>query len=139
MKLKMSLPTRPGLIYLTPSLDILALVLVFPIFISAFSSNSGIELTTPDSMHRFSKLTHPIVVSITGGKNPKIWVYKRQVSEFELRDVLAEEAEKYHGGGAVSVVFKVDFSVPSGLKARVSEILLSGGYRVYDARNPTLK
>ena len=139
MKLEMSLPTRPGLVFLAPGLDLLALVLIFPVFVSAFASNSGYEVKLPDSLHRIARMEHSISVSIKGGSEPQIWVNTQKVSERELVSVVARESEDWQGGGSVGIVLRVDRSVPSGVMSRIRERLSFEGYRVYIAGKPTMK
>lgn len=141
MKLQMSLPQRPGMIYTMPVLDILVLVLVFPLLGSSFTTNAGIQLTLPDTSHRFDRMEHSIIVTVSGAKrrDRQIWINRRKVKERDLLEELAKEAVNWQGGGAVGIIYRVDASVPSGYKVRIGDQLLAEGYRVYDAGNPASK
>ena len=141
MKLEMSLPQRPGLIYTMPVLDILVLVLVFPLLGSSFTTDAGIQLTLPDTGHRFDRMEHSIVVTVNGtnDRDRQIWINRRKVKERDLLDELSKEAVSWQGGGAVGIIYRVDENVPSGYKVRIGDKLLAEGYRVYDAGNPASK
>ncbi len=136
MKLEMSLPQRPGLIYTMPVLDILVLVLIFPLLGSSFSTNAGVELRLEDTSHRYERMERSIIVTIKGVDKREIYVNDRLVSERSLLDELAIEAKKWKGGGAVGIVYRVDVRVPSGYKALIADRLLEEGYRVYNQGNP---
>lgn len=135
MKLKMSLTRRPGLIHMIPGLDILALVLVFPLFGHSFTSFSGVEIELPESQHRLKRMERSIEVSVKGVGNLQIWVNKNKVDEDDLIDVLKDEALNWKSGGAVGVILKVDNQVSSGDKARIVDLLTTlRGFKFYDAR-----
>ncbi len=139
MKLEMSLPQRPGLIYTMPVLDILVLVLVFPLLGSSFTTDAGIELTLPDTGHRFDRMERSIVVTVKGSTEQQIFINRRLVKERDMLEELANEAVNWRGGGAVGIIFRVDKRVPSGYKTFIGDKLLAEGYRVYDAGNPASK
>lgn len=139
MKLEMSLPQRPGLIYTLPVLDILVLVLVFPLLGSSFTTNAGIELVLPDTGHRFDRMERSIVVTVKGSTEQQIYINRRLVKERDLLEELVNEAVNWQGGGAVGIIFRVDKRVPSGYKTFIGDKLLAEGYRVYDAGNPASK
>ena len=135
MKLKMSLTRRPGLIHMIPGLDILALVLVFPLLGLSFTSISGVEIGLPESPHRLKRMERSIEVSVKGVGDLQIWVNKNKVSEDALLNVLKNEALNWSGGGKVGVILKVDRQVSSGDKDRIVDLLASlSGFKIYDAR-----
>ncbi len=139
MKLEMSLPQRPGLIYTMPVLDILVLVLVFPLLGSAFTTDAGIELSLPDTGHRFDRMEHSIVVTVKGADEKQIYINRKLVKERDMLGELAKEAVSWQSGGAVGIILRVDERVPSGYKTRIGDQLLAKGYKVYDAGNPASK
>ena len=139
MKLEMSLPQRPGLIYTIPVLDILVLVLVFPLLGSSFTTDAGIELLLPDTGHRFDRMERSIVVTVKGSTEQEIFINRRLVKEREMLEELEKEAINWQGGGAVGIILRVDKRVPSGYKTFIADKLLAEDYRVYDAGNPASK
>ena len=139
MKLEMSLPQRPGLIYTMPVLDILVLVLIFPLLGSSFSTDAGVSLRLQDTSHRFERMERSIIVTIKGMKEREIYINRRLVDEGELLSELAKEAKKWKSGGRVGIIYRVDKQVPSGYKDRISDMLLGADYQVYNAGNPSGK
>ncbi len=139
MKLEMSLPERPGLIYSIPILDLLVLVLVFPLLGSSFTTDAGIELALPDTGHRFDRMERSIVVTVKGSTEQQIFINRRLVKQRDLLEELEKEAVNWQGGGAVGIILRVDKRVPSGYKTFIGDRLLAEGYRVYDAGNPASK
>ncbi len=139
MKLEMTLPSRPGLIYMLPGMDILALVLILPLIVSSFKSNAGIEIVLPDSVHRLALLERSVQVSIKGVINPKIWVNKQQVKEKDLLELIAKEISFKEGDGTVAIALQVDVKVPSGYKQRIIEMLQIEHYRVFDMLAPAMR
>ena len=122
-----------------PVLDILVLVLVFPLLGSSFTTDAGIELSLPDTGHRFDRMEHSIVVTVKGLTERQIFINRRLVKERDMLEELSKEAVSWQGGGAVGIIFRVDKRVPSGYKTRIGDKLLAEGYRVYDAGNPASK
>ena len=139
MKLEMSLPQRPGLIYTMPVLDILVLVLVFPLLGSSFSTDAGVSLQLQDTSHRFERMERSIVLTIKGIDQQEIYINRRLVEEENLLVELEKEAKNWKSGGPVGVIYRVDKQVPSGYKDRISGLLLKEDYRVYNAGNPVSK
>lgn len=118
-----------------PGLDILALVLVFPLFGLSFTSISGVEIGLPESPHRLKRMERSIEVSVKGVGDLQVWVNKNKVSEDALLNVLKNEALNWSGGGKVGVILKVDRQVSSGDKDRIVDLLASlSGFKIYDAR-----
>ena len=139
MKLEMSLPQRPGLIYTMPVLDILVLVLIFPLLASSFSTDAGVSLKLQDTSHRFERMERSIVVTVKGGELREIYINRKLIEEKNLLSELALEAKNWKSGGPVGVIYRVDKQIPSGFKDRISDMLLEEGYRVYNAGNPASK
>jgi len=139
MKLEMSLPQRPGLIYTMPVLDILVLVLIFPLLGSSFSTDAGVSLQLPDTSHRIKRMENSIVVAVKGIDQHEIYVNRRLVDEDDLLEELKREASSWNSGGPVGVIYRVDSQVPSGYKDRIADLLLKAHYRVYSAGNPASK
>ncbi len=122
-----------------PVLDILVLVLVFPLLGSSFITDAGIELKLQDTDHRFERMEHSIVVTVKGSTEQQIYINRRLVKERDMLEELVTEAVKWQSGGAVGIILRVDKRVPSGYKSFIGDKLLAEGYRVYDAGNPASK
>ncbi len=136
MKLEMTLPSRPGLMYALPGVDILALILILPLLGSSFRSNTGIEITLAESMHRIAPLDRSVQVSIKGVVKPRIWVNKREVKEEDLLEAIANATSSKK---KPAIALQVDKRVPSGYKQRIQEMLLLKHYLVFDMRTPAMK
>jgi len=98
MKLEMSLPQRPGLIYTMPVLDILVLVLIFPLLASSFSTDAGVSLKLQDTSHRFLEAKN----WKSGGPVGVIYRVDKQIpSGFKDRisDMLLEEGYRVYNAG----------------------------------------
>jgi len=139
MKLKMTLPKRSGLIYTMPVLDVLVLVIIFPLMGSSFTTDAGVGLNLADSPWRFERMKRSIVVTVKGVTDRKLYVNRRLVNERNLLDELETESVTWQGGETVGVILRVDSRVPSGYKTRIENMLLADGYRVFNAGNPASK
>ena len=135
----MSLPQRPGLIYTMPVLDVLVLILVFPLLGSSFSTDAGVKLELQDTSHRFKRLENSIILTIKGGEKREVYINRRVVDEKKLLEELAVEAKNWNSGGKVNVIYRVDKQVPSGYKDSIADMLLGEGYQVYNAGNAASK
>ena len=110
MKLEMSLPEKPGLMHALPLLDLLALVMLFPLLTTSLVPQAGVEVELPETDFRLQRVANPIIVSITGGADPQYWVGKELVEESELMAVVQKRAESWDSGGAPAILMRVDKS-----------------------------
>ncbi|GAA5495279.1 hypothetical protein SAMN02745181_3569 [Rubritalea squalenifaciens DSM 18772] len=131
MKLQMSLPERPGMLHALPLLDLIALVLIFPLLGPSFVPLAGVEVKLPENDFRMQRFLNPIVVTVTAGQEPQIWVGKTKVRRDMLLDYVAKEAESWKSGGAPVVHMKVDRAVPDSFGEDLSYELLRAGYRCW--------
>ena len=119
MKLELTLPATPGFLHALPGVDILALVLIFPLLGSAFVRQAGMDVTLYESPWRYQQLDSPIVVTLGAGEDSPMWVNKKQV---ELADLESEikRLQGLAGGNAITtVVVRSDVSVLSGVEKSV--------------------
>lgn len=124
----MSLPEKPSFLHMLPVIDLLALVMLFPMLTSTLTTQAGVELELPETSFRLQRVSNPVVVSITGGIEPQFWVGKQQVEREDLLGVVKEHSQKWKGGGSPAVLLKVAKSSQSyGME--VSYQLLAEGYR----------
>ncbi len=127
MKLKLTLPSKPGFLHTLAGLDIIALILVFPLLGPSFAQQTGIEVTVHESPWRLSQMDNPIVVTLGVGSGNPIWVNKNLVPmenlEVEIKRVLDEE-----GGSAITTaVVRSDVAVASGVEKDVINRILQMG------------
>jgi biopolymer transport protein ExbD len=110
MKLEMSLPEKPGLMHALPLVDLLALVMLFPLLTTSLAPQAGVEVELPETDFRLQRVANPIIVSITGGAEPQYWIGKEQVEEADLVLKVQERAKSWDSGGPPAILMRVDKS-----------------------------
>jgi biopolymer transport protein ExbD len=133
MKLKMSLPERPGWIFVIPGFDFIALLLALVMLTGVVAKESYVEIKLPRSEFRGERLgdENPVVVmlkSTTAG--PVYYVEGVEVPEDSLGNVVFESAEKL---GTKVVALKVD----SGATMAERQVLIDSigrlnGIRIFE-------
>ena len=126
MKLELTLPSTPGFVHFLPGLDLLALVLMFPLLGSSFVRQAGLEVTVHESPWRYQQMDNPVVITLGVGKNRPIWVNKKQVS-LENLEAEIEAVQKAEGGALTTAVIRSDVSVPSGFEKEVINRIVKMG------------
>ena len=127
MKLEVTLPSSPGFLHTLPGLDILALVLVFPLLGPSFVQQTGIDVRVHESPWRYEQMINPVVVTLGAGETNPIWVNKKQVSMEHLEDEIRKLRDEEGGESITTAVSRVDVSVPSGLEKDVINRILKMG------------
>ncbi|MGJ8673357.1 ExbD/TolR family protein [Rubritalea sp.] len=128
MNLELTLPEKPGFLHGLPLIDLLALVMLFPLLTTSLAPQAGAEVELPETNFRLQRVSNPIVVSITGGADPQYWVGKDRVERGALLDAVRLRAEQWQEGGSAAVLLKVDKTAQSyGMD--VCYELLREGYR----------
>jgi len=64
MKLEMTLPARPGFLHMLPGLDIIALILMFPLLGPSFVQQTGIDVQVHESPWRYEQMDNPSGVTL---------------------------------------------------------------------------
>ncbi len=128
MKLEMTLPTTPTFLHALPLLDMLALVMLFPVLTTALAPQAGVEVELPETEFRLQRISRPIVVSISGGTQPEYWIGKQKVKRDEVMARVAENAANWSEGGKPAVLLKVDKSAQD-IGVDLSFEILRAGYR----------
>lgn len=132
MKLEMTLPGKPGFLHVLPGLDILALVLLFPLMGNSFVRQAGMDVVMHESPWRYQQMDQPVVVTLgVDGSGSEmgvaVWVNKEEVKidslEMKIRELLAEEG----GDEITTVVVRSDVHVPSGVEKDVINRVLKMG------------
>lgn len=119
MKLELTLPATPGFLHALPGVDLIALVLMFPLLGSSFVRQAGMDVVLHESPWRYEQMDNPVVVTLGAGEDTPMWVNKRQIRmeqmEAEIQRLLDGE-----GGKSIStVVVRSDVGVPSGVEKDV--------------------
>ena len=119
MKLELTLPAAPGLLHALPVLDIIALVLVFPLLGPSFVQQTGVTVKLHESPWRYEQMENPVVITLGAGEITPVWVNKKRIAighlESEITRLRAEEG----GEKITTAVVKSDVSVPSGVEKEV--------------------
>lgn len=127
MKLELTLPSKPGFLHTLPGLDIIALILVFPLLGPSFVQQTGIDVQVHESPWRYEQMENPVVITLGAGEGAPVWVNKKQVPmadlETEIRKLRAEEG----GESITTAVLRSDITVPSGVEKKVINRILKMG------------
>jgi biopolymer transport protein ExbD len=139
MQLKMSLPERPGWIFVIPGFDFMALLLALVMFSGVVAKESYVEIKLPPSEFRGVRLgdENPVVVMLKGTASGSVYyVDGVKVSEAYLGGLVLESAEKR---GTKAVAIKVDSGVTMAARqvlintiAKLNGIRIFEGYRRKD-------
>ena len=139
MQLKMSLPERPGWIFVIPGFDFMGLLLALVMFSGVVAKESYVEIKLPPSEFRGVRLgdENPVVVMLKGTASGSVYyVDGVKVSEAYLGGLVLESAEKR---GTKAVAIKVDSGVTMAARqvlintiAKLNGIRIFEGYRRKD-------
>ncbi|MCP5535996.1 MAG: hypothetical protein H7A51_07135 [Akkermansiaceae bacterium] len=130
MKLEMTLPSTPGFLHTIPGLDIIALILVFPLLGPSFVQQTGIDVQVHESPWRYEQMDNPVVVTLGASRDDAgtpMWINKNLVPmenlEAEIHKLRSEEG----GDTITTAVLRSDVSVPSGVEKEVMNRILKLG------------
>ncbi len=132
MKLEMTLPARPGFLHMLPGLDIIALILMFPLLGPSFVQQTGIDVRVHESPWRYEQMDNPIVVTLgaaVGDEAVPVWVNKDQVSLGGLESAIDTLRSEEGGDAITTVVIRSDVSVPSGVEKEVVNRVIKLGLK----------
>ena len=114
MKLKMSLPERPGWIFVIPGFDFVALLLALVMLTGVVAKESYVEIKLPPSENRGVRLgdENAVVVMLKStSKEPVYYVGGMKIGEDELAKAIFDATEKK---GTKTVAIKVDRDATMG-------------------------
>ncbi len=134
MKLKLTLPAKPGFLHTLAGLDIIALILVFPLLGPSFAQQTGIEVTVHESPWRLSQMDSPIVITLGVGPGNPLWVNKNLVPIGDLEKEIQRLREE--GTVITTAVIRADVAVPSGVEKEVINRILKMGLNCGIAGRP---
>lgn len=127
MKLKLTLPSKPGFLHTLAGLDIMALILVFPLLGPSFAQQTGIEVTVHESPWRLSQMDNPIVITLGEGAGNALWVNKNLIPIEKLEQEIQRLREEEGGAAITTAVVRSDVAVPSGVEKDVINRILQMG------------
>jgi len=132
MKLEMTLPAKPGFLHMLPGLDIIALILMFPLLGPSFVQQTGIDVQVHESPWRYEQMENPIVVTLgaaSGDEVVPLWVNKNLISMGRLEDEINQLRSEEGGDEITSVIIRSDVSVPSGTEKEVINRVIKLGLK----------
>jgi biopolymer transport protein ExbD len=133
MQLKMSLPERPGWIFVIPGFDFMALLLALVMFSGVVAKESYVEIKLPPSEFRGVRLgdENPVVVMLKGTASGSVYyVDGVKVSQASLGGLVLESAEKR---GTKAVAIKVDSGVTMAARqVLINTIAKLNGIRIFE-------
>ncbi len=127
MKLKLTLPSKPGFLHTLAGLDIVALILVFPLLGPSFAQQTGIEVSVHESPWRLEQMDNPILITLGAGPDNPLWVNKNAVPLVSLEDEIKRLREEEGGKSITTALVRADVAVPSGVEKEVINRLLKMG------------
>ncbi|BDS05950.1 hypothetical protein NT6N_09900 [Oceaniferula spumae] len=127
MKLQLTLPSKPGFLHTLAGLDIIALILVFPLLGPSFVQQTGIEVTVHESPWRLKQMDNPIVITLGAGRGTPLWVNKKQVPLDELEAEIQRLRDEEGGDTITTAVVRSDVDVSSGVEKDVINRILKIG------------
>lgn len=127
MKLELTLPSAPGMLHALPGIDIIALVLVFPLLGPSFVQQTGIDVKVHESPWRYEQMENPIVVTLGAGRSTPIWVNKKRISMDNLEEEIKRLRREEGGDAITTAVLRSDVSVPSGVEKDVMNRIMKLG------------
>ena len=128
----MTLQARPGFLHMLPGLDIIALILMFPLLGPSFVQQTGIDVQVHESPWRYEQMDNPIVVTLgaaVGDEVVPVWVNKDQVSLGRLEAAIDALRSEEGGDAITTVVIRSDVSVPSGVEKEVVNQVIKLGLK----------
>ena len=129
MKLELTLPSTPGLLHFFPALDLMVLVLMFPLLGSSFVRQAGMEVTVHESPWRYEQMNHPVVVTLGVGDGNPMWVNKKQVPIEQLEHEINRLRRAEGAGYITTAVVRSDVGVASGVEKDVINRILKLGLK----------
>ncbi|MFK7910578.1 MAG: biopolymer transporter ExbD [Akkermansiaceae bacterium] len=127
MKLELTLPATPGFLHALPTLDIIALVLVFPLLGPSFVQQTGIDVKLHESPWRYEQMENPIVITLGAGSSKPLWVNKKRVPMNQLEQEVKKLRSAEGGDKITTAVVRSDVSVASGVEKEVINRLMKMG------------
>lgn len=138
MKLETTLEERPGFLHALPLFDLFALVTMLLLLEPMFLSQGGISVEVPSSRFQMQRYGDSIVVTVGPGDAEAALYLGRQAVTLEGLSGRLEELRKDERMGRAIVLLKTHVRTTVGMERRVSEMILSAGFRlalVGDARS----
>lgn len=124
--------------HLVPFLNVVLLLLTFFLLGSSMVMQSGVRVNPPTSSSLLEPMPKALIITLTAGRDPKIYVNEQAVSLEELPAVLKEHARHTR-----QALIRADEMAAHGRVVQVSQLAHDAGYEVAQAtiapgRDPSL-
>jgi len=132
MKLKMSLPERPGWIFVVPGFDFVALLLALVMLTGVVAREGWVEVKLAPSEFRGVRMgeENPVFVILKKTQDgPSYYLSNNKVTREELADRIAEEAQKRETN---VVGIKVDEKATAIERQELINIIAGLEYRIFE-------
>jgi len=123
MKLEMSLPERPGWIFVLPGFDFVALLLALVMLSGVVAQESYVEVKLPPAEFSGVRLAgdRPVIVMLkSSSKGPVYFMNGAMVQESDLAQAVQDEAEER---GTETVAIEIDRSASTNERFNLVNIL----------------
>lgn len=127
MKLHLTLPSKPGFLHTLAGLDIIALILVFPLLGPSFAPQTGMEVKVHESPWRLAQMDNPIVITLGAGRGSPLWVNKKLVPIDRFEEEIQRLRSQEGGDAITTAVVRSDVDVASGVEKDVINRILKMG------------
>ena len=132
MKLKMSLPERPGWIFVVPGFDFVALLLALVMLTGVVAREGWVEVKLAPSEFRGKRMgeENPVIVILKKTpEGPAYYLSNQKVAREELADRIAEEAQSRETN---VVGIKVDERATATERQELINIIAGLEYRIME-------
>lgn len=137
MKLSLTVPERPGMIYFLPGFDLLTLVLALVMLTGVVAKESYVDISLPHSEFRGKGLgdEQPVIVGIRySGKGPTYYVDRNPVEEADLKEAILEETSIR---STRLVILRIDQNAPLWVKYKMTDLCTQLDLTCKEAVNTT--
>jgi biopolymer transport protein ExbD len=131
VKLESQLVLTPRFLHVVPFLGVVMLLLTFFLLGSSMVMQSGIRVQPPASRSLLEPMPQAQVITVTAGREPRVYWNDRPVTFGELDKALSEARQKSR-----QVLIRADELAAYGWVIKVSQLALDRGYDVVHATVP---
>ncbi|MGC6426096.1 MAG: biopolymer transporter ExbD [Akkermansiaceae bacterium] len=124
MKLNLTVPERPGLIFFIPGFDFLVLVLALVMLTGVAARESYVDISLPRSEFRGSGLggEQPVIIEVRySGKGTSFYIGRNLVEEENLAEVIQANAEEL---STRTVLLRIDQSAPLWVEQKLADLCI---------------
>ncbi|MEM6915206.1 MAG: biopolymer transporter ExbD [Verrucomicrobiota bacterium] len=125
MKLESTLGDRSGMLYTSPLIDVVLLLMIFFLFGSNLVLKSGVDISLPRSSSALPSAQDAHIIMLIPGKNSEIFFNEERI-DLSLLDEKLEEGEKR----SRQVILLGDESISYGVVMNVSRFILNRGFEL---------